>query len=226
MNELFWLLMLVANFAAILIAYRLWGRIGLFIWIPISVIVANIQVTKTISLFGIEATLGNIVYATGFLATDILSEIYGPKDSKKAVWFGFFSLICMTIFMQIALQFIPAESDFVNESLVTVFSLMPRIAIGSLIAYLCSNFHDVWAFEFWKKRNNKLWVRNNLSTFVSQLIDTVIFTLIAFYGVFPLPILFQIFITTYLLKWIVALCDTPLIYLARKWHSDGKITEL
>src|SRR5574344_608604 len=105
LNEMWWVLMLVLNFVAILLAYRVWGKLGLFIWIPISVIVANIQVTKNVNLFGLEATLGNIVYSTGFLATDILSEMYGPKESKRAVTVGFFSLIVMTVMMQLAIQF-------------------------------------------------------------------------------------------------------------------------
>ena len=75
LNEMWWVLMLVLNFVAILLAYRVWGKLGLFIWIPISVIVANIQVTKNVTLFGLEATLGNPVYSTAFLATDILSEM-------------------------------------------------------------------------------------------------------------------------------------------------------
>lgn len=107
MNELFWMVMLALNFVMILIAFRLWGKLGLYIWIPISVIVANIQVTKNVVLFGLDATLGNIVYATGFLATDILSELYGKKESAKAVAIGFFSLLSMTIIMQVALLFEP-----------------------------------------------------------------------------------------------------------------------
>ncbi|NLA98459.1 MAG: queuosine precursor transporter, partial [Spirochaetales bacterium] len=90
MNELFWFVMLLCNFTLIMFAFRRWGKLGLFIWVPISVIVANIQVTKNVMLFGLEATLGNIVYATGFLATDILTEFYGKKESAKAVAIGFF----------------------------------------------------------------------------------------------------------------------------------------
>jgi uncharacterized integral membrane protein (TIGR00697 family) len=220
--------LLVLNFAAIMVAFRLWGKLGLYIWIPISVIVANIQVTKTISLFGLEATLGNIVYATSFLATDILSEFFGKQSSKKAVGIGFFSLLSMTILMQVALLFEPSSSDIAQGALSTVFGLMPRIAAGSLVAYVISNYHDIWAFSFWKKRKpgrNTLWLRNNLSTFVSQAIDTLLFTLIAFWGVFPKEVLIQIMISTYVLKWVVALFDTPFIYLARHWVETGKISD-
>jgi uncharacterized integral membrane protein (TIGR00697 family) len=205
-----------------MIAFRLYGKLGLYIWIPISVIIANIQVTKTVNLFGLEATLGNIVYATQFLATDVLSECYGKKDSKKAIGIGFLALICLTIFMQVALKFNPAESDFAHGALTTIFSLLPRLTIASLIAYFLSNHHDIWAYEFWKKKypgKKHIWIRNNASTFVSQLIDSVLFSFIAFYGVFPLDVVIEITISTYVLKWVVALCDTPFIYLAKHWHT-------
>ena len=83
-NEILWLAMLLANFFLIILAYKLFGKWGLIMWIPISVIVANIQVIQTIQLFGFVATLGNIVYASSFLVTDILSENYGKKEAKKA----------------------------------------------------------------------------------------------------------------------------------------------
>ena len=224
MNTLLWFMMLIINFAAILLAYRLFGKIGLFIWIPISVIVANIQVVKTVEIFGFVATLGNIVYATSFLVTDILNENYGKKDARTAVGIGFFALVSMTVLMQFALRFIPHESDFSQESLSTIFGLMPRIAGGSLAAYLLSQMHDVWAYNFWKNKKpgkNFIWLRNNASTMVSQLIDSIVFTVIAFAGVFDLPLLIEVTITTYLFKWIVAAADTPFLYLARSWKDRG-----
>jgi len=222
MNELLWLAMLLVNFGAIMFSYRIWGKAGLYLWIPISVIVANIQVTKTIELFGFTATLGNIVYATSFLVTDILSENYGKKDASRAVGMGFFSLIIMTVLMNLALFFIPDFSDFAQGSLSSIFGLMPRIALGSLAAYGFSQLHDIWAYDLWRKRfpsRKFIWLRNNFSTMVSQLLDTIIFTLIAFWGFFETSVLIDIMITTYLLKWVVALLDTPFLYMARNWHD-------
>jgi queuosine precursor transporter len=222
-NEILWLAMLPVNFLLIILAYKLFGKWGLIMWIPVSVIVANIQVIQTVKLFGLAATLGNIVYSTSFLITDILSENYGKEDAKKAVWIGFFSLISMTLLMNLALLFKPLEGDefsiVTHEATRTIFELMPRIAIASLLAYLLSQRHDVWAFHLWKKyfqKDSQLWIRNNLSTMVSQLIDSVVFVLIAFYGVFESSVLFEIFITTYFLKWIVAAADTPFVYWGRR----------
>ncbi len=224
-NELFWLIEILANFFLIILAYRLFGKWGLIMWIPVSTILANIQVVQTIELFGFSATLGNVVYATSFLITDILSENYGKKEAGKAVWIGFFSLISMTLLMNLALLYRPLDGDdfsgVTHQSLNTIFSLMPRIALASLIAYLISQRHDVWAFHFWKSRfphHHHLWIRNNLSTMVSQLIDSAVFVTIAFLGVFETGILIEILLTTYLLKWLVAAADTPFVYWAKRIH--------
>ncbi len=228
-NEILWLAMLLANFLLIILAYKLFGKWGLIMWIPISVIVANIQVIQTVELFGLVATLGNIVYASSFLVTDILSENYGKEEAKKAVWIGFFSLIAMTLLMNLALAFLPLSGDefatTAHSATSTIFSLMPRIAIASLAAYFLSQRHDVWAFHFWKKRfpkNSQLWLRNNLSTMVSQLIDSIVFVLIAFWGVFETSVLAEIFITTYLLKFVVAAADTPFVYWGKRIFKTGK----
>ena len=226
-NELLWVVMLAVNFFAILLAYRIFGKIGIFIWIPLSVVIANLQVVKTVELFGFTATLGNIVYATSFLATDILSENYGAKEARKAVVIGFFSILVLTVMMNLALQFTPHPSDFSQESLFTIFSIMPRIALGSLIAYSLSQFHDVWAYTFWKRKipgKTTIWIRNNLSTMISQFIDSLVFTVIAFYGVFGNAVLVEIVLTTYFFKWIVAALDTPFLYIARGW-SDQRIVD-
>lgn len=228
-NEILWLVMLLANFLFIILAYRLFGKWGLIIWIPISVIVANIQVIQTVELFGLVATLGNIVYASSFLVTDILSENYGKEEAKKAVWIGFFSLISMTLLMNLSLLFIPLEGDefasTAHNASSTIFSLMPRIAVASLAAYLLSQRHDVWAYHFWRKhfpKDKQIWIRNNLSTFVSQFIDSTVFVLIAFWGVFESAMMWEIFITTYFLKFIVAAADTPFIYWGKKIFKKGQ----
>lgn len=228
-NELLWFAMLVVNFSCILLFYRFFGRLGLYLWIPISAIVANLQVIKLVTLFGVEATLGNIVYASSFLVTDILSENYGKKDARKAVLIGFCSLISMVLLMQLALVFIPSENDFVQESLRQIFGLMPRLMVASLCAYFLSQFHDVWMYHLLKKHaveGRGLWLRNTVSTSISQAIDSSVFTVIAFWGVFESTLLWEIFLTTYFLKFVVAVLDTPFIYIARYLGQTEAIKRL
>lgn len=221
-NEVLWVAMLLVNFVAVLLAFRFFGRTGLYVWIALAGVVANIQVSKTIEIFGFTATLGNIVYAGSFLATDILSEHFGKDAARKGVGVGFFAILVVTVLMYLAVLFEPAPSDTMHESLVTVFGVLPRIAGASLVAYVLSQRHDVWAYSFWRTRfPGPLWVRNNLSTIVSQLIDSIVFTLVAFVGVFPGGVLVQIVVTTYLVKAVVAIADTPFLYAAKTVHHHG-----
>ncbi|MBO5551860.1 MAG: queuosine precursor transporter, partial [Lachnospiraceae bacterium] len=121
---------------------------------------------------------------------------------------------------QLMLLFTPNENDFVNEGMKLVFSLVPRVTFASLVSFvICQNL-DVYLYHYiWSRTgNNKsgLWIRNNGSTLTSQLLDTVLFTTLAFWGTYPLNVFLSILVTTYLFKAIVALADTPFIYLARK----------
>lgn len=228
MNECYLLLMYLLDFGLLLLLYRLMGRIGALAWIPIATILANIQVLKTVEIFGLTATLGNMAYASIFLATDILSENYGKKDAQLAVWLGFFASLATVVVMSVAVLFAPHESDFAHESLKTIFTVVPRVAFGSLLAYLASQFNDVHLYHLLKARKpdvKYLWLRNNVATMVSQLLDTVIFTFIAFWGLFPLRDFISILITTYFFKFVAALLDTPCLYLASSWYRNDKIKE-
>ena len=120
---------------------------------------------------------------------------------------------------QLILWFTPNANDYIQESLKIVFGLVPRITAASLVGFVCSQNLDVFLYHLiWSRTGNsraKLWLRNNGSTLTSQLIDTVIFTFLAFWGVYPKPVFFSILITTYLFKALVALLDTPFMYWAR-----------
>jgi queuosine precursor transporter len=226
-NILLWIAFMVLGLSVVLASYWFFGKSGLYASIAISIILANIQVAKLVELFGITVTMGNILYGSIFFSTDLLSEFHGKKAAKKGVWIGFFALAVAMIYMQIALLFKPAAEDFIQPHLVAVFSLFPRIAFASLIAYIISQQHDVWAFNFWKKKTNghHLWLRNNASTLASQIIDSVIFTTLAFWGVFSGSVFLQILLTTYIFKLIVAITDTPFIYLAKHLMQNKKSNE-
>lgn len=131
---------------------------------------------------------------------------------------------------QLMLWFTPNENDFANESMKIVFGLVPRITVASLIGYVCSQNLDVFLYHYiWGKTGNtraKLWMRNNGSTLTSQLIDTVLFTFIAFWGVYPIDVFLSILITTYLFKAVVAVLDTPFMYWARKITALNERVEI
>ncbi len=221
-NELLWIGLLSLSFLIVILSYRLFGKTGLYVWTAIAVILANIQVMKTVEIFGLVTALGTVIYSSLFLVTDILNENHSKKDAQKSVWIGFFVLLITTVIMQITLFFIPHESSLaMSEDISAVFSVLPRIAFASIIAYLISQTHDVWFFNWLKKKQkkNQLWLRNNLSTILSQLIDNTVFTLVAFVGVFSWDIIIQIFLVSIIMKVVVAVCDTPFVYWARSLKS-------
>ena len=146
-NEILWIVLVIVSFSSILLSYKLFGKTGLYAWTGVAMVICNIQVLKTIVLFGMIGTLGNILYGTTFLVTDILNEIYGKKEAHKAVWIGFFATVATMAIMQISLKFIPDSSDFAQEALRTIFGIFPRIILGSLVAYVLSQTHDVWAYQ-------------------------------------------------------------------------------
>lgn len=222
MNESLWLGFALLDLTMVLVVFRFFGKSGLFALIVFNLILCNIQVLKTIELFGLTTTLGNILYASVFFSTDLLGEHYGREEAKKAMLLGFCSLVLAVAYMQIALLFAPAETDFAQPHLQVVFGALPRVVLASMAAYLISQWHDIWAFHFWKTRTKgrHLWLRNNASTLVSQLLDSAVFCAIAFLGLFPMAVWLQILISTYLIKMLVAVLDTPFIYLAARFKPE------
>jgi hypothetical protein len=222
MNETLWLTFAILDLAVVVAVFRCFGRAGLFAMIAVSLVLCNIQVIKTVELFGVTTTLGNVIYASVFLSTDMLSEFYGKEEARRGVLLGFAALVAAAVYMQIALLFSPAESDFAQPHLQAIFGFMPRVALGSMSAYLVSQLHDVWAFHLIREKTGgrKLWLRNNLSTLASQALDSLVFCLIAFLGVFETGVFLQILASTYLIKVVMAVLDTPFIYLAKRLAPD------
>lgn len=216
MNELLCVITLVISFTFVILSYKFLGKTGLFLWIAIATIVSNIQTVKLVNIFGIESSLGTILYGSTFLATDILNLKYGKKEAKKTILIGFLTMIVMTVFMSLCLKYKPSSNDFAQQSLITIFTVNIRITIASLIAFAFSQFIDTILFQKLQKKYNKLWLSNNVSTMICQIIDTIIFCMITYYGLVDIHVIFQIMISMYIFKFIIALCDTPYIYIASK----------
>lgn len=217
------LFFIAVNFALFLLATRLFGKNGLFAWVGLAPLLANIQVVKTIELFGIVMTLGNTIFATMSMATDLVNEKFGQRTAKQVVWIGFFSLVASTIIMQMALLFEPQAGDLAQDAMETLFGLMPRLAAASLTAYLIGQFLDVRLFGVLRKKfseDRQFWIRVLGSTGVSQFIDSLVFCTIAFTGIYSAAVWFEILLTTYLFKFVIAAVGTPVLYVARKFRLE------
>lgn len=223
MNELLLILSVVVIYGFALLGYFLFGKSGLYALSAIATICANIEVIILIKAFGLEQTLGNVLFAVTFLITDILSECEGKKAANKAVIIGIFCSVFFLILSQSWLLYKPSEGDTAMPAISAVFSNTPRMIMASLVVYAVSQLFDVWLYHKWwafteKKFGDKrrfLWLRNNGSTLVSQLINSLLFTVLAFAGTYDIITLLSIFGSGYIIFIFTTLLDTPALYLAR-----------
>ena len=224
MNELLLVLSLLISFGATVLFLKLFGKSGLFAWIGICAVFANVEVLILVHAFGMDQTLGNTLFASSFLATDILSELYGKKDANKGVLVGIITTVLFILLSTMWINYVPAEGDWAMPFVKQLFANTPRVLIASLIAYAVSEAFDVWLYHKWwtlteKRFGNKdkyLWFRNNFSTLFSQLVNILIFNFGAFFGIYSLSQLFSITIACYVIYIVTSLLDTPFIYLAKK----------
>lgn len=223
-NELLLILSLIFTYSTVLIFYKFLGKSGLYAWTVIATVTANIEVLILINAFGMEQTLGNILFASTFLISDLLSEIYGKKAAAKAVKLGIFTNISFILISQSWFLFTPAEGDWASPLIYEVFSNTPRLMLVGIAVFAIAQAFDVWFYHYiWSKTTAKfgdsqrfLWLRNNGSTLVSQLLNTVLFTLGAFIGIYDMATLMAIMISSYLIFIVTSLVDTPVVYLAKK----------
>ncbi|MCK4418588.1 queuosine precursor transporter [Candidatus Aerophobetes bacterium] len=180
-----------------------------------SLVISEVLASKIVALGQIYVPAGVLAYAITFPLTDTIEEVWGKSYARGVVLAGLVAL--GVVFLLICLAIILPSAPFWKEqdSFLRILGMKQgaiRIIIASVIAYFVSQYHDVWAFNFWRKVTGErhLWLRNNASTLASQAIDTTLFISLAFYGVMPiLPLI----LGQYFIKVCIALLDTPLVYL-------------
>ena len=231
MNEILFFIILIIMFTIIILLHKFFGKAGLFAFIAMSVILANIEVSCQVNMFNLPdgwVTLGNVSFASIFLATDILNECYGYKESKKAVNLALIVIIVFLLLIQLDLLFI--TDNPMHELLSQFFGIDGTfiwVTFSSIICFYLANLVDVWLFEKIRQKtgDKKLWLRNNLATISANCVENFLF---AFLGYYLLPLIFTgnpiqpltlslgICVSTCLIEVIISLLDTPFVYLARK----------
>ena len=177
-------------------------------------LVANIMAVKLITVVTFVVPVAVVAYPLTFLITDTIAELYGRRITSRIIWLGF-AMNAATVLLLYVGQIIPPVSFWEGQNAYeAILGSVPRIVLASMLAYLVSQHHDVFAFEFWRRRTQgrHLWFRNNASTLVSQGIDTLIFISIAFAGTVPTSVLLNMMLGQYLVKLVIAAIDTPICY--------------
>lgn len=229
MNELILAASVIFIFGAVLLAYRIFGNTGLYAMTAVVTILSNIEVLILVDAFGMEQTLGNVLFASTFLITDILSENAGKKAANKAVYIGIFASIFFVLLTSSWLLYVPSANDWVMPSIRPIFASTPRTVLASMAVYAVSQLFDVWLYHRWwdftekrfGDRRRFLWLRNNGSTLISQLVNTILFNVAAFAGAegYDGRLLASIIVSGYIIYIFTSLLDTPAVYLARRIHE-------
>ena len=230
-NEVLIILSFLITYGGVVAFYRFFGKTGLLAFNILATILANIEVLLLVRAFGVEMTLGNVLFASTFLITDVLSENHSRKDANRAVVISTLCSIMFVALSQMWLLYSLSENDWAGSAIHTIFSSTPRIVCASLAVYLVSQLTDVWLYHKWwdwcKKRfgdeKKGLWIRNNGSTMISQLLNTFLYTVLAFYGTYDIKTLVSIFVSSYMIYFFTSLLDTPFVYWCRMIHEKHNI---
>ncbi len=194
-----------------------------------SLVLANAMVFKFVDiqlpLFGLATiSAGVLPYPVTFLCTDLISELYGKKRANAIVMVGFLVSVYMLALLLLgkALPVSHLQDESIQVHYVAVFGQSTRAIFASMVAYLIAQLVDVRLYHFWRKLTNgrHLWLRNNASTMLSQLIDTIAVVVILFYGVWDWPEIGAVILASYVYKLVVAAADTPVMYVSA-WLFRG-----
>lgn len=178
-----------------------------------TLIVANIAAAKVVTFWGLVVPAAIVAYPLTFLMTDVIGEIWGEEEANKTVKLGFVCQLLSLILIGLAIVLPVAEFANNQAEFESILGQSFRMVVASLIAYTVAQFNDVYIFHKLKDKHNgkHKWIRNNLSTMTSQLLDTAIFITIAFIG--TVPNIFVMIISQYAVKLVYAILDTPFFYL-------------
>lgn len=164
-----------------------------------------------------EISVGVLPYPLTFLITDLISEIYGRKKANQVVTAGIFASFFSMGIILLADRVPAIPGSPVGDSLFSkVFALSPIAVLASMLAYLFAQYVDIAIYHFWKRvtRGKYLWLRNNFSTFSSQIIDTTtVVGLLCLFGVLPWQMFYGLVVSGVAFKILIAFLDTPLLYL-------------
>ena len=232
-----WLFQILFCYFSILFALKFFGKIGIYAYVAIAIILANIQVLKVIDFpfFPQPMALGTVLFISIFLCTDILNEYFDKKSATRCIYLGISAYLFSTVIMFLTISLKPIDpltneawawSYDMHQAIQTIFLPQFPIIVASIVAFFLSQKLDIFIFSYLKEKDNsKLWFRNNISTIISQFIDNIIFSVLAFnlLSSNPVPI-FDLIISygigIYLIRVTLSIFDTFFIYLARSFLPD------
>ena len=205
----------IFSFAGVLLAFR-FGKAFLYAYLSAYIGFSLYLFYFVVDVAGFPLSFPEISYATWFLTTDILAEHYGKRDAQRLVLIAVFLLVALYAISQFIVFLSPHASDLAYPHLAALLKPLTRIIWAGIVVFLIEQLFDIWMFEKIrsKTKGKKLWLRNCGSTLTTQAVDVLVFYPLAFYGVFPE--LWKLMLAGYCFKAVIALLDTPFMYLSYK----------
>ncbi|OGJ67556.1 hypothetical protein A2947_02275 [Candidatus Peribacteria bacterium RIFCSPLOWO2_01_FULL_54_110] len=199
--------------------FKLLTLISVFIGMLVGM---NLLGGKIISVFGVSASVAVFMVPLAFAITDISTELYGRSFSRKLTFAGMFTLLILMVYSVVFVSLEPNPRFTHDEAYRTIFGTSLRIMLASITAFGLAQLQDIFIFERIRKATKEkwLWLRTNLSTFASELVDTTVFMFIAFYMVSPkfdALFIIKLIIPYLLLKIAFAVLITPVVYWGVRW---------
>lgn len=185
-------------------------------------LISNIASTKIVDLKWFVFDGGTLLFPLSYIFGDILTEVYGYKRSRSVIWLGFFMALLMSLIFIVVGKLPPAAGWNNQAAYDAILGLTPRIVCASLIAYFLGEFSNSFVLAKMKilTKGRWLWTRTIGSTVVGELVDSVIFIIIAFFGIFPNSLLLALIISNYIFKTAVEVLFTPITYKVVKFLKN------
>ncbi len=178
-------------------------------------LISNIASTKILTIWKFTFDGGTLLFPLSYVFGDILTEVYGFRRSRRVIWLGFFSALIMSLVLFVV-QILPPAGDWTNQKAYeAVLGFVPRIVAASLLAYFAGEFTNSMILSRLKilTKGRYLWTRTIGSTLIGEGLDTIIFCMVAFYGILPASVFKAVLISNYIFKCTVEIIFTPLTYL-------------
>lgn len=239
-NEALFVIQLVVAFTCVVLAYKFFGKVGLFVWAGLLTVYANLEVNSFLTMFWLPVSLGNVGFCSLSFAQDIVNEKYGKKTAKKVVTVGLFSSLAVLVLSQLSCLFSFDGGNF--EAFHSVFAPLLPILLTSLLSYFLSNRLNVVLYDWIRKKTDKMWIKTQFSSQTAQLFDTIFFTaLCVFWEIvasktgcdwlhtfFPtsMSAFVGLVVTSYIIKAIVVLAEIPGMKAIKFVESKYKISEI
>jgi uncharacterized integral membrane protein (TIGR00697 family) len=199
------------------------GKIWLYGAILINLVLITILGSKTVIILGVTTNTGNVFYASIIYAIYLLLEHYDKKSAIQSIWFGTTFILFFLLMNEFTVTTTGSPATrTVDEAMRTLLQSVPRVSFASIAAFIPSQYLNIYLYEFLRKRMNgaRLWLRNIISLFVTEIVDSAIFFPIAFFGVLSHHTILEIMLTGFALKIFVGVLSTPFLYISRALQKE------